>query len=137
MTARRTHAANARERGFTLIEVLVAFTIAAILLTALMQGFSRGLRGIVAAEAQLRLIEHARNILADVGTRIPLETGLESGEDAGLRWRAEIAPAARDGAVAEQAEALGLRLFAVEVEVRDTDGRAQRLHTLRLAEIGS
>lgn len=134
MNGRAACGEDGREHGFTLIEVLVAFTIVAILLAALMQGFSRGLRGIAAAEAQAELIEQAQNILADVGPRIPLEPGLETGEDEGVAWQVEISPAPREENIGPEAERLGLRLFAIDVAVRDADGHEQRLYTLRLSE---
>lgn len=137
MIGRVARCEDMREDGFTLIEVLVAFTIAAILLTAVMQGFGRGLRGIVAAEAQAGLVEHAQNILADVGSRIPLETGFESGEEDGVVWQVEISPAPRDEGMGSEAGRLAFRLFAIDVIVRDAEGREQRLHTLRLAEAES
>ena len=40
-----------RARGFTLIEILVAFTILAVAMVALVQAFSSGLRGLGSAEA--------------------------------------------------------------------------------------
>jgi len=135
MRSRRHSDGRRCERGFTLIEVLVAFTIAAILLTVVMQGFSRGLRGIVAAEAQAALMERAQSILADVGHGFPLASGVESGENDGVVWRVEIALAPQNDMIRPEAERLGLRLFSVDVTVRDTEGRAQRLETLRLSEM--
>jgi len=120
--------------GFSLIEVLVAFTIASIMLLAFMQAMSRGLGGIESAERQSRLLAAAENVLADVGVRIPLDPGDYSGEIEGFAWRVRVAELDRAAAVRTNAERLGLGLVSVEVSVEGDGNRRQRLSTLRLAE---
>jgi len=79
--------------GFTLIEVLVAFAILALVLTALLQAFSAGLRGGNVAERRLMATMLARSVLDDVGAETPIVAGERSGEiDDGYRWIIRISP---------------------------------------------
>ena len=82
---------NRRAGGFTLLEVLVAFTILAIALTALIQAFSQGLRASTVAEERATAVLVARSIMAEVGSSIPLEESEQSGDlEDGLGWRLTI-----------------------------------------------
>jgi len=126
-------APHGRGAGFTLIEVIVAFTILAIALVALLQAFSGGLRGLAAAEAQALAVAHARAKLEEVGVTLPLEPGETEAEfDDGYRWRVTIAPSPTqpDSEFADAA----LQLYAVEVEVMPSAGRGGgvTLNTVRL-----
>jgi general secretion pathway protein I len=86
--------ARGRFRGFTLIEVLVAFAILAVTLTALLQVFSTGLRSIMSVERYASATLLARSALAEVGTEIPLAPGERSASGGdGFAWRVRITPA--------------------------------------------
>ncbi|MGZ9033159.1 MAG: PulJ/GspJ family protein [Rhodospirillales bacterium] len=77
--------------GFTLLEVLVAFTILALMLTVLLRIFSDGFRGMTAADVHAAAALHAQAALASVGAEIPLAVGDWSGEhEDGFRWRVSI-----------------------------------------------
>ncbi len=120
-----------------MLEVLVAFTILAVALVALLRAFSSGLRGLDAAETASIAAQHARSKLAEVGTAIPLEPGAEEGAfDDGFRWRVAIEPQELGDEAA--AETLPLRPYEVEVTVTgpgggDPGGGAVTLRSLRLA----
>lgn len=118
--------------GFTLLEVLVAFTIMAVALVALLQAFTTGLDGTAAAEARTRLLARAENRLAAVGATIPLAPGVYSGNADGFDWRVDVRPypAADD---AGRPRGLTPRPMRVEVVVTAPGGARQRLVTLRLA----
>ncbi len=136
-----------RSGGFTLLEVLVAFTILAVALGALLQAFSTGLRGLGAAEAHANAVSHARSKLDEVGALIPLEEGVQSGAfdsdafdsgafdsgafDEGYRWTVSIQPYEPS----EAAEWGDLSVVPYDVTVTVAWGRESSvtLRTLRLA----
>ncbi len=116
--------------------MLVAFTILAVALVALLRAFSSGLRGLDAAEAASIAVQHARSKMAEVGSAIPLEPGAEAGAfDDGFRWRVVIEPHQLDDAAA--AETLPLLPYEVEVTVTRSGGGSRgatvTLRSLRLA----
>lgn len=117
-------------RGFTLVEMLVAFTILAVALVALMQVFGTGFRGLRASEAHARAVMQARSTLERVGTEVPLQPGEWAGtfED-GSRWTTRVRAYEPD---AEQA-AQTVVPYEVEVTVTWDGDRSVSLKTLRLA----
>lgn len=77
--------------GFSLIEVLVAFMILSLSLTALFQVFSTGLRSVGLSGEYTRAVQLAESELAANGRETALLPGEESGEwDGGLRWRRRV-----------------------------------------------
>ncbi len=121
------------DRGFTLLEVLVAFAIAAGALAVL---FRTAVDGGTAAEAAARYgeaLSHARSRLAAV-EGAALRPGDASGEDGAYRWRTRIAlvaeaPPVRDGPPAPA-------LYAVTVAVGWGDGSAARNVELATRRLG-
>ena len=64
-----------RERGFTLVEILVAFTIAAIMLLPLLRSFSGALSSAANSEAYEQADTIAESALATLGASVPLVDG--------------------------------------------------------------
>ena len=130
---RQPRASSATTGGFTLIEVLVAFTIMALALGALLQTFATGLRNLGTAESYTAAALRARSKLAEIGQTLPLEAGEQSGElDDGFEWRAVVepyAPAIPEGVPGEPR----LSGYRVEVSVSWAAGRTVSISTLRLA----
>ncbi len=60
-------ATKRRARGFTLLEVIVAFTILSVALIGLLQAFATGMRGLGAAQASATAVMHARSKLDEIG----------------------------------------------------------------------
>jgi len=118
--------------GFTLIEVLVAFAIVAVTLTALLQVFSTSLGSITTVERRAEATLLARSALDAVGVEIPLVAG-ERSADAGQGYalRLRIAPSAT---LAPLADAGGsLVPYEVAATVSWERGGSLTLTTLRLA----
>lgn len=117
--------------GFTLLEVLVAFTVLALLMTVLLRIFSDGFRGMTAAEVHAAATLHAQTALASVGTEIPLGEGEWNGVyDDGFRWRVAIQPYGEPGLIVPPRTFIAYRVVAA-VDGRHSGGVT--LTTLRLA----
>ena len=126
---------HSESRGFTLLEVLVAFVIAAFALAAL---FSGGLGGLRAAGVSGRYAEatsRAQSHLAAATTDGLIASDRQGDEGNGFHWRVRIMPqeTTAPSPGAGRNEAL-MTLFAVNVAVSWTeDGhtRAVQLDTLQ------
>ena len=92
---RTPHAARpaARDAGFTLLEVLVAFVIAALALGVLFEGAVEGIRSTRIADRTQEALSRAQSHLATIGHGTPLRAQTQEGEDGhGYHWRLHIAP---------------------------------------------
>jgi general secretion pathway protein I len=117
---------NARNTGFTLIEIVVAFAIAALSITALMRIFSNALDITHRAGGVTQATLIAQSKLAAVGGAIPLLDGSQSGDDVGgaYRWELTISSfeppiiASPDAPVALAPLTLPLEMKQIEAVVR-------------------
>lgn len=81
------------QHGFSLLEVLVAFSILALSLGVLMQIFSGSLRNAGASRDQAQAVALAQSLLASTGVETRLVAGESSGDvDGRLRWRVRATP---------------------------------------------
>jgi general secretion pathway protein I len=79
--------ADRQQRGFTLIEILVAFMILALSLSVIFRIFSGGLRNVALAEDYARAVLVAESQLSAIGVSEPLELGVTYGEwNTRFRW---------------------------------------------------
>lgn len=107
------------QQGFTILEVLVAFLLAAMLLAVILSGFSTGLSGLsrTGKTAQAALIAQSR--LAEVGLVMPLAESEYGGQaednQVAYRWQVRVVPFdwGYAGALREQ----GQEMYKVEVNV--------------------
>src|SRR5579864_192626 len=77
--------------GFTLLEVIVAFAIAAILMVAMLRALTLGLDGSRRAEAMTRAAVLAESTLDSLGVAAPLRDGDETElRDGDFRIRAAV-----------------------------------------------
>jgi general secretion pathway protein I len=68
------HSADPREAGFTLLEILVAFTVAALMLAGIYEVFSRGVRATVVGRRATEALMLAQSSL-DATTGVPVAPG--------------------------------------------------------------
>jgi general secretion pathway protein I len=138
-SSRSVAAARARARGFTLLEVLVAFAILAVALVVLFRAFGTGATNARLAEEYTVATLHAESVLAAAGIETPLQAGTAEGDlPDGYRWRAVVAPAAADRAPDPlSADPLAGLLYEVAVTVtwrKDGKTRSVAVRSYRMAE---
>jgi general secretion pathway protein I len=120
-----------RNSGFTLIEVLIAFAILALVLGVVFRTLSTGLSHERTAGLVTARVLEARSILDRLGADVALEEGTVEGRLAtGELWTLTVSllePAASD-----EIEAGPLNAYLAELSVHGEDGRMLRLQTLKL-----
>ena len=85
---------RARSAGFTLIEVVVAFVLLALVLSTGFEIFSQGLSRAGGLDERSRALEVARSALTDAGMEEVLKPGIAQGEsqDPRFHWTRTITP---------------------------------------------
>lgn len=138
--ARRPHRGWPRpQRGYSLIEVIVAFALLALALTLLLGTLSGAARQVRWSGDAGRAALHAQSLLEQVGVGESIQPGQRDGEfdDGRYRWTLSIAPWT-DPALppAPAMDPAAPRLLEMSLSVRWGDGRPGQqlqLRTLRLA----
>lgn len=84
-----------RQRGFSLLEVILAFTLLAVALGILMAILGGGLTQVRGAGDASVATLHAQSLLDEVGVLEPIEPGRSAGDfdDGRYRWEMEITEA--------------------------------------------
>lgn len=119
------------QRGFTLLEVLVALAVLALVLGVALEQERLSVGAARRAEAQSLALALAQNKLSELALTARWAEWQDGGDEAGLRWERRIRPAVEHG---DRAVGGGpLRLWHVEVEVTGRDASVH-LATLRLVE---
>jgi general secretion pathway protein I len=130
-------------RGFTLLEVLVAFVIAALALGVLFHAGLGGLRSAQAASHYEQAIARARSHLALAVHANPLAAGDWRGDDGGgFTWHLRVAPIASTAAqpvyalTPLRAASIPVTLYAVTVWIawHDSSIREVRLETEQIGQ---
>jgi general secretion pathway protein I len=84
-----------RQRGFTLLEVIVAVVILATALGLLLGMLSRGMKQVKDSQAATEATLYAQSLLDQVGTMEAIAPGTREGNFSGgrYRWRLQVVPA--------------------------------------------
>ena len=127
---------GARQRGFTLLEVLVAMTIVSLGVVTVVEVFSMGLRLGSRSADQTEAMTYGRQIMDDFLVTTKLEQGSEQGslQDVG-RWKVFVRPAENPSADPSLSSAWELKEVAMELRLSDAGReRLVELKTLRLTK---
>ena len=120
-----------RNSGFTLIEVLIAFAILAMVLGVVFRTLSTGLSHERTAGLVTARVLEARSILERLGADIALEEGTIEGRLAtGEPWSLTVS--LLDPAAGDETDPGPLNAYLAELSIRGDDGRMLRLQTLKL-----
>jgi len=125
------------QRGFTLIEVLVAFVVLAIGLGTLAVGITTALRADAKVHSKHILDQISESRLEAAGKTAPLKSGRRDGRVGRYRWREIVTPVAlgksppQDGTAQQGGSFVPLW---VEIVVQDDAGLETRLAALKLPQ---
>lgn len=121
-------------RGFTLLEVLVAFLILSLSMGVLMRIVSQSLKAVETAEHHQVALQLAESQLADVLTRFNVDSrGKEEGRlDRRYRWQSEIEPYHFDNQEAGERYSISPWLIRVSVSWGADPAERVSLSTVRL-----
>jgi general secretion pathway protein I len=125
------------QHGFSLLEILVAFSIMAVSMGVLLHIFSGGLTTAAVAEEYTTAVQIAETVLAKTGTEIQLRSDQRSGnENDKYFWKLSISPYFLSETTIDAKNALA-DLYKVQVIVNwgddDSNERQIKLSTLKLA----
>lgn len=133
--------ASRYDAGFSLLEILVAFTLLALAMGVLMQIFSRGVNGAALADQYAKATMYAESKLATVGIEDQLKETAASGKfDDVFAWGLVVRPyqdpLPKEQSVVDFEKLMPTQLYEIELKVNFTaDDRRERvvkLSTLRL-----
>jgi general secretion pathway protein I len=116
--------------GFTLIEVLVAIAVLAVVLGAIGAVVGNTARAIRSVDRHLPLLETAQSLIASLPTREALKPGTQTGTSGEFRWRIDAVLLNRN--VPEDTKAAKWMPLAITVRVQGSEGPPLRLDTVRL-----
>ncbi len=124
-------------RGFTLIEVIIAFALLALALTLLLGSLSGAARQIRQADDSGRATLHAQSLLTQLGVGEALRPGRQQGvvEQGRYRWVLDVVPYADPLKPPPVGTDNAPRLLQVRLSVvwGEGDGQGLQWNTLRLA----
>ena len=82
-----------KQQGFSLLEILIAFSILALSLGILLKIFSAGVNTALVAEDYTAAVQISETLMAKTGVETPLQPGQSSGlENEKYHWLVEVIP---------------------------------------------
>lgn len=82
-----------KQQGFSLLEILIAFSILALSLGILLKIFSAGVNTAIVAEDYTAAVQIAESLMAKTGVETPLQAGNASGlENEKYHWLVVVSP---------------------------------------------
>jgi general secretion pathway protein I len=125
-----------KQQGFSLLEILIAFSILALSLGILLKIFAAGVNTAVVAEDYTAAVQIAESLMAKTGVEIPLKPNQSSGlENGKYHWLVEVSPFAFNPENVDPS-AIPAEMFKVKVIVSWGDDSANdrlvELTTLKL-----
>jgi general secretion pathway protein I len=125
------------ERGFTLLEVLIAFVIAALALGVMFNVAIDAMKSTTTAQRYAEAVARARSHLAMATAGGTLMPGDWSGDDGGgFNWHIHVVPVSEAAARRTGGPAVPLVLYAVSVWITWTDDDQTRQVRLDTEQIG-
>lgn len=129
---------QALQGGFTLLEVLVAFVILALVMGVLTRILSLSMRSLASAGHYQQALQLAESQLAEVGARLTARRNenLQGKFQRPYSWEAEITPYefANQSQSAEPSSRVSPRLIRVTVSWGEQSAQQVTLSTIRLVE---
>ena len=130
-------------RGFTLLEVMLAFVIFALSFGAVLEILAGSVRGIRRAEDDTKVALIAQSLMDQVGIVVPLEEGEYTGKEMDrYEWQLGVyryGSGEADAYAQELAELSGVALYQVTLDIEWDTGRRERsayFSTVRSAMAG-
>jgi general secretion pathway protein I len=133
-----------RDKGFSLLEILIAFAIMAVAITIVLRIFGSGVNNAIVSEEYTLAIQIAESLMARTGVETPLQAGETAGNEADkYDWQVVVSPVAQSQANAannDQAQnSPPLQLLSVKVRVawgdEDSTPRAIELNSLKTMQV--
>lgn len=117
-------------RGFTLLEVMLAFVIFALSFATVLEIMGGSMRSVSRASDDTEVALLAQSVMDLVGTEIPIEEGQYDGSSMDrYDWRLDIFlwdSSAGNAATQELADMSGVELYRVDLEIKWQSGRRER-----------
>lgn len=125
-----------RDAGFTILEVLVALALVAVVIVAIGSVMSGNVRGVRAVDRHVALTQAMRTAMAaGIPPRDQLAQGTSSGQTDGYRWTVDVSPLGGNWTVPNSDVAWVPQL--VRVRVRSPAGATSDIRTVRLIKRSS
>ncbi len=125
-----------KNQGFSLLEILVAFSILAISIGILLKIFSSGVNTAVISEEYIVATQIAESLMATTGVESPLEFGVTSGTEAEkYHWKVSVDefvnPLIEDGEAGTDSAFMDVQV-TVSWEENGNNGRFVELNTVMI-----